>query len=464
MGMYYFVPRLMFAAPHGRSGKTTVTMAVLAALRKRGYVVQSFKKGPDFIDPGWLTLASGRPCRTLDCFLMTPSEIRNIFLQAAQGCDMAIIEGAMGLYDGVDVAGSGSCAEIAKILRTPVVLILDTTRMTRSAAAEVLGFMQFDTAVRIAGVILNKVARPRHEEIMRAAIEQYCQIPVLGAVPKNTFQTIPERHLGLVTAEERQDRLMALEVNAAAANRYIDLAGLLTLAKEAGAMEHALPAPPLPRSARVRIGVIKDPVFSFYYPENLEALARAGAHLVYFNSIKDTLPDCDALYIGGGFPEVFAPQLAANEALRQAVKAAADMGLPIYAECGGLMFLARTLTWQGSTYRMCGVLPGDAVMEETPQGHGYTVMVVERENPFFPVGLVLKGHEFHHSRLVNLPPHVPFCFQVQRGYGITGRADGLVYRNVLATYNHIHAVSYPDWAANFVMATEMFSQKKSGPT
>lgn len=453
------VPRLMLAAPHGRSGKTAVTMAVLAALRQRGFTVQAFKKGPDYIDPGWLTMASGRPCRTLDSFWMTPAQLRAAFCQATRDCDLAVIEGAMGLYDGVDVNGTGSSAAIAKILRTPVILIVDTTRMTRSAAAVVLGFQQFDPVVNIAGVILNKVARPRHEALLRAAIAKYCHVPVLGAVPKDALSVIPERHLGLVTAAEQEDCLAVLDKNAQTAVNYLDLTSIAALARQAPALAHTLLPPVSPGTALVKVGIIRDEAFSFYYPENLEALTAAGARLIFFNSFSDRLPDCDGLYIGGGFPEVFAARLAANASLRQAIKDAAARGVPIYAECGGLMYLARTLTWQERVYPMCGVLPGDAVMAEHPQGHGYTVLQVERENPFFPVGSVLKGHEFHHSHLVNLPADVKYCFRVQRGCGITGRADGLLFHNVLATYNHIHAAAYPAWAKNFVAAARTYRDK-----
>lgn len=453
------VPRLMFAAPHGRSGKTAVTMAVLGAWRRQGLTVQAFKKGPDYIDPGWLTLASGRLCRTLDSYWMTADQVRAIFCRATADCDIALIEGAMGLYDGVDEDGSGSCAAIAQVLRTPVVLILDTTRMTRSAAAVVLGFQHFDPAVHIAGVILNKVARPRHEALMRAAIERYCHVPVLGAVPKDGFAVIPERHLGLVTAGERDDRLAVLSQNAQTAANYLDLAGIMAQARLAPSLTCDLPPLPAHDAARVRLGVIRDEAFSFYYPENLEALAAAGAELIFFNSFTDGLPRCDGLYIGGGFPELFAEQLAANTSLRQAIRAAAAQGMPMYAECGGLMYLAQTLAWREREYPMCGVLPGKVVMAACPQGHGYTIVRVVRENPFFPQGLLFKGHEFHNSYLADLPANMEFCFHMQRGCGIKSQADGVLVRNVLATYNHIHAIACPAWAENFVAAARVYRQQ-----
>lgn len=470
------LPRLVIGAPRGRSGKTTVTIGLLTALVSgRKLTVQPFKKGPDFIDPGWLTRVTGRPCRNLDSFFMSRKVIRSSFVRYSQGADLAVVEGAMGLFDGVDLEGSGSTAEIAKAIQAPVILVVDATRMTRSVAALVNGFMHFDPDVRIAGVILNKVARSRHEQMLRKAVESYCGIPVLGVIPKGKALTIPDRHLGLIPAGERDELLRALEEIARAAQQCLDLDGLLAVARCAPSLaeeyvEHGSESAPVPKcppegSAAVPvIGIVRDRAFSFYYPENLEALVEAGARLVYVDALQDPcLPEVNALYIGGGFPEVFAAELEANEGFRESLRKRIEAGVPVYAECGGLMYLGRQLTWQGRTFKMCGALPFDVLMEEKPYGHGYEVVRVEQDNPFFTCGTLVKGHEFHHSRLVNVGEGLGYAFKVLRGWGIDGAKDGLVYKNVLAAYNHIHALAVPEWAVAMVARAREYHQEVLEP-
>jgi cobyrinic acid a,c-diamide synthase len=463
------VPRLVIGAPQGRAGKTTVTAALIAALRARGLRVQPYKKGPDFIDPSWLGLVAGVPCRNLDGFLMERDTLRQSFLRHAAASDLAVVEGAMGLFDGVDLAGTGSTAELARVLAAPVVLVVDTSRMTRSVAAVVLGCQRFDPHLGIAGVILNRVARPRHEAMLRAAIREYCGLPVLGAFPKDEELVIPDRHLGLVPAGERDELLPVLECLRRTAERCLDLEGLLAVARSAPPVE----APALAggaeggRGAHERvpvIGVLRDRAFSFYYPENLEALAAGGARLVFVDALADAdLPPVDALYIGGGFPEVFAAELEAGLALRQKIRRAVEEGLPVYAECGGLMYLCRHLHLNGDRYEMVGALPCDAVMERRPQGHGYTVVEVVGSNPFFPVGRILRAHEFHHSRIVNVEAgRVSFALHVHRGWGADGRRDGLVYKNVLALYSHIHVLGVPEWAQALVDLARKAGRRPAG--
>ena len=454
-------PRVVVAAPHGRSGKTTVTLGLVAALVTRGLAVQPFKKGPDYIDPGWLSLAAGRPCRNLDVYMMGMEGVRESFAMAAAGADIAVVEGAMGLYDGLDLAGTGSTAEIAKALRCPVVLVVDTTRMTRSVAALVSGFQGFDPEVKIGGVILNRVARCRHEDMLRRSVEEYCGLPVLGALPKGQGYDIPDRHLGLVPAAENGELAGRVAAALESIGGFLDLDAIFALASQAPPGEpRAVPdaggSPGLfaaPRR-RPRIGVFRDRAFSFYYPENLAALAAIGADLVAVDALQDPgLPDVDALYLGGGFPEVMGAELAANPGLLSAVRAGVEDGLPVYAECGGLMYLGRGITWRGTTYRMCGALPFDVEMLEGPQGHGYVEALVTGANPFFRTGSLLRGHEFHHSRVVNLDRRrVKTCLQVTRGTGLGGGVDGLVYKNVLASYTHIHALGVRDWAPALVTA------------
>ncbi|MBF7081480.1 hydrogenobyrinic acid a,c-diamide synthase (glutamine-hydrolyzing) [Desulfallas sp. Bu1-1] len=469
------IPRLVIAAPHGRSGKTTATIGLLSALKSGGYRVQPYKKGPDFIDPSWMTRITGRPCRNLDSFLMDREAIRASFVRSALDADIAVVEGAMGLFDGVDLEGSGSTAEIAKTIGAPVLLVVDTTRMTRSVAAMVSGYMHFDPGVHVAGVILNKVARPRHEQMLRAAIERYCGIPVLGVIPKGKKFNIPDRHLGLIPAAEDDALAAAVDDAGSAAGDYLDLPGIVEIAKQAGPIQagHPLLDVPVmqlpgldglrPAVPRIRVAVFLDRAFTFYYPENLEALAAAGAELVPVNALQDNrLPDVDAAYIGGGFPEMFAAGLAANEGLSRDLRNRIEVGLPVYAECGGLMYLGRKLIWNGREYAMSGALPFDVTMTDQPQGHGYITLEVEGETPYFKAGASVRGHEFHHSRVVNLEnDKVRFAFRVTRGYGIDGTHDGVIYKNVLACYTHLHALSSPGWAEKLVAAGENYRARST---
>ena len=484
------VPRLVIGAAQGRSGKTTVALGLIAALAARGLVVQPFKKGPDYIDPSWLSEAAGRPCRSLDPFFCGDDErLVAAFLAGAAGADIAIIEGNHGLYDGIaplspqswgepgsprnrGAGGAdesfGSTAAVARALGAPILLVVNAARMARSAAALVHGYQTFEPDTPIAGVILNNVARDRHEAKLRAAIESYCGIPVLGALPRDDALAIPDRHLGLVPRAEDEGLIPAIAACRAAVERYFDPDAIVAIARAAAPIpntQYPIPRKGKSREQKARLAIFRDRAFTFYYPENLEALEVAGAELVFVDALRDpVLPACDGLIIGGGFPEMFMAELAANVSLRQSVKAAAEAGLPIYAECGGLMYLARRIRWGEQSAEMAGVLPCDVEMTGRPQGHGYVEAVVDAANPFFPVGTVLRGHEFHNSRLI---PHVPGASQVPdtsdgvrtayrlaRGNGIGGGRDALVYRNVLASYTHLHAAGAPDWAAALVRAAQ----------
>ncbi|MDW7675766.1 MAG: cobyrinate a,c-diamide synthase, partial [Bacillota bacterium] len=385
------IPRIVIGAPKGRSGKTTVTMGLLAALTNLGLTVQPFKKGPDYIDPSWMTAIAGRPCSNLDSVMMSNQTILDSFLEQSQQADISIVEGAMGLYDGLDLQGSGSTAQIAKIIKAPVILVLDCTRMTRSAAATVLGYQHFDKEVNISGIILNKVGGARHQRILREAIETFCRVPVIGSIPKNNNLTIPDRHLGLIPANETDKFTKTVEAIGNVIAENVDLRRLLKIASN----NDSLPNYSFSKEAnsylkgqqgskRVTIAVIRDQVFSFYYPENLRQLESEGAKLVFINSLVDTsLHQVDGLYIGGGFPELFGAGLDANKELRANILRAIYQGLPVYAECGGLMYLGRKLIYKGQEFAMVGALPYDVVMEEKPQGHGYTIMKVMEPNGFF---------------------------------------------------------------------------------
>ncbi|MBW1708523.1 MAG: cobyrinate a,c-diamide synthase [Deltaproteobacteria bacterium] len=449
-------PRLVVAALRGGGGKTTISLGLLAAWRKNGRNLIPFKKGPDYIDAGWLASAAQSPCYNLDTYLMTPEKVIQSFAcRLGRESDGALIEGNRGLYDGTDKDGTNSTAELAKLLNAPVILVVDCTKATRTLAAVVLGCLHFDTKVRLGGVILNKVATARQEALVRSTIETETGLSILGAVPRARGQNLPERHLGLVPRQEHPAGKGEIEKLAELAENHLDLDGLWNLAKSAPELEYKKGVwfEEIAESVKqVKIGVIRDSAFQFYYPENLEALERLGAKLVTFSALSvKTIPDVDALYLGGGFPETHAEILASNEKLRQEFYQAAMNGLPIYAECGGLMYLGRELIVRDRTYPMAGVFPVTFGIESRPQGHGYTILEAVKPNPYYPVGEELVGHEFHYSRPLNYEADkVDLVLKVRRGYGFDQGRDGLVVRNVLGTYTHLHALGNVRWAEALV--------------
>jgi len=441
---------IVIAAPQGQSGKTIVSTGLCTAFVQRGLVVQPFKKGPDYIDPSWLTAAAGRSCRNIDGFLVAEEMWLTSFRQACRGADLALIEGAMGLYDSLDSEGQGSVAHMARLLKAPVILIVNTARMTRSVAAMVMGYQKFEPETNIAGVILNNVSGSRHEHKLRTAIEHYCGISVLGSIPRDSTLYIPQRHLGIIPYREAQNSNLITNHIYHCLKDHLDLDGILAVARGAcgiSVMDAEIPAK---KPAVVRIGVMLDRVFTFYYPENLEALIQAGADLVFIDSLQDQrLPDIDGLYLGGGFPELFLEELEANRSLRGDIALAIEGGLPVYAECAGLMYLCRGIHWKDKWHEMVGVIHSDVEIYEKPQGHGYVEVEVTGQNPLFPIGLTLRGHEFHHSRL-SQPTALKFAYSMRRGQGIDGKVDAIVYKNVLAAYTHLHASGVPQWAEAFV--------------
>jgi len=455
----------------GGAGKTIVSIGLAAALKRHfGLRIVTFKKGPDYIDAGWLSAASGRSCYNLDPFLMSPEQIVRSFVMRSASADVSLIEGNRGLYDGVDANGSYSTAELAKLLRCPVVLIVDATKVTRTAAAMVLGCRNLDSGVNIAGVFLNQVAGKRHELVPRESIEQCCGIAVVGVIPRQTRNFFPERHMGLVPPEEAEDISEALTTVADKMSEYLDLEALRKLAASAAplacpgllASSGAHMAPRVEQE--VKIGIIRDSAFQFYYPENLEALEDKGASLVRISSLeKAPLPEIDALYIGGGFPETHLEMLAANEVFRDSVKSAVDTGLPVYAECGGLMFLCRGIRHLEKLHPMVGVFPFEIILGTKPQGHGYTVMECVSPNPFFPKGMVVRGHEFHYSRIADRidPGAYPFAFKLSKGHGIVAGWDGLCHKNVLASYSHLHAAGNENWADALIRAAVSHKRLKA---
>lgn len=469
-------PRLILSALRGGAGKTTLSIGIIGAFKSLGRPVAPFKKGPDYIDAGWLALAAGRPCYNLDSYLLRPKVLLHSFHSHSCSDCIAVIEGNRGLFDGIDMEGSTSTAELAKLIQAPVVLCLDCTKTTRTVAAAVLGCMMFDPETPLKAVILNRVSGKRHERMVQKSIEYHCGIPVLGALPKLDEQHFPERHMGLVPTQEHEWAHFSLEEATKLALTHIDMQWLTEIADSAA----GTPMPVHPhddpgefsdtkalstsQTDPVRIGVIRDSAFQFYYPENLEALERCGAILTYISALDTTqLSPIDALYIGGGFPETHAERLAANTAFRNTIRKLAEDGMPIYAECGGLMFLGQSLVIRDSHYPMTGVLPIVFGLFKRPQGHGYTEMLVDRPNPFYPIGTILKGHEFHYSKALECPEGQT-VFAMKRGSGLLENRDGFCIHQTLATYTHIHALGTPQWALALIENARVYHRQKSKTT
>ncbi len=446
--------RFLISAAHKSSGKTTLSIGLAAALRMRGLTVQPFKKGPDYIDPLWLGRAAGRGCRNLDFFLSPHHEIQAQFAHG-HDADVCLVEGNKGLYDGLALDGSNSNAALARLLDLPVVLVLDARGQTRGIAPLILGYQAFDPQIRIAGVILNRLGGSRHEAKLRAVVEHYTDVPVLGAVQEDARLAVVERHLGLMPANEAAHAEQTIAAIAASIARQVDLGRLLAIS----ATNVPLAAPPAltaPVQPAVRVAIARDAAFGFYYTDDLAALAAAGAELVPFDTLKDArLPPCDALFIGGGFPESFIDELSANASLRGDIRSAIGSGLPTYAECGGLMYLAQSIAWQGKVRPMVGVIPGDILMHEKPVGRGYVVIEPTQDHPWCRPASAdfchpLHAHEFHYSEIRGLPADTRYAYTVARGHGVDGRHDGILRCNLLASYTHLRGTAGCNWPAHFI--------------
>ncbi len=445
---------VVIAGLSGGTGKSVVAVGLVAAFARkygRGQIVP-FKKGPDYIDSGWLQLAAGRNCYNLDPYLMSRESITNSFFSRFQDARIAVVEGNRGLYDGVNVDGGYSTAELALTLELPVFLVINCSKVTRTVAAMVLGCQKFDERVEIAGVILNEVVTRRQKKLISAAVEKYTGIPVLGSLPRLGRNIFPMRHLGMLPYQEYQDSQGAIDQLADLVEKNIDLSKLEsrmrsvdTVGKKTGRL--------LPSAAKVRIGILRDAAFQFYYSENLEALEQKGAELVTLSAMADRqLPDIlDGLYIGGGFPETGAAELAANEPFRKSVFRAAENGLPVYAECGGLIYLGETLFLEGKEYPLVGLFPARFSMAKKPQAHGYSIFLADKNTGFYPKGSEIKGHEFRYSKVEQWSgSDSDLSVKMLRGTGFINGRDGLVKHNTFALYTHIHAEGATDWAKLFV--------------
>lgn len=447
------IPRILISGTSSRAGKTIVSIGLMRALKKRGYEVQPFKTGPDFIDPSFHLFATGRHSRNLDGFMLKKRDILECFQRNVKGVDIAVIEGTMGLYDSQDaLSETGSTAEVSKILKAPVILTANVERISRTAAAFVLGYKLFDKNVDIKGAILNRTGSERHAEKVKLAVEKLAKMKVLGVIPRSDEISIPERHLGLVPAYENE-RLDALfDRLAEILEEHVDIEGVIKIAKNAPELksvsENRLYKPK--KKYGVRVGVIKDTAFTFYYQDTLDALEANCAGVEYINSLTDkSLPSIDALYIGGGFPEVFAEKLEQNASLRESIRNFCSAGMPVYAECAGLMYLGKSIETKEGEYEMVNFLPIKTAMKEKFQALGYVRHRVIKSNPISRKGDVLLGHEFHNSE-VKLLGSVEYAYRVLRGKGIDGKHDGIMLKNTLANYLHLHVLSYPRMVENFL--------------
>ena len=446
---------LLISAAHKSSGKTTISTGLCAALKQRGLSVQPFKKGPDYIDPMWLSRAAGRACYNLDFHVSSRTAIADTFSRHMQGANIGLIEGNKGLYDGLDLDGSNSNAALATLLDAPVVLVIDARGMTRGIAPLILGYQSFEPAINIAAVILNQVGGYRHEGKLRRVIEHYTNVPVIGAVHHAAEIEIVERHLGLMPSSETAERDEIVQRIADTVADQVDLDRVIELAGMAPKITSTAPvATTAPPDINLRIGIAQDAAFGFYYAGDLERFEQAGVELVPFNALSDkTLPDVDGLFIGGGFPETQMAALEHNQSLRQAIYDFIEAGGPAYAECGGLMYLTRSLKWKGKEYEMVGVIPADCVMCERPQGRGYVRLRQTFDAPWGQLPADqrdIAAHEFHYSKLENLGDEIKFAYEVLRGTGVNGCDDGVLYKNLLASYTHLQDTERFHWVEDFV--------------
>lgn len=459
------LPRVVIAAPHSGSGKSTVASGLMAALA-RDAVVQGYKVGPDYIDPGYHTAATARPSRNLDTWMLPHDGVLSSFARASQGADVAVIEGVMGLYDGYDaLTERGSTAEVAKLLGAPVVLVIDVGRMARSAGAIALGYREFDPALNLAGVICNNVASEKHALWVRQAIEGI-GLPVLGCVPRTPELTIPERHLGLHTAVERSAEVVAfLEQAAELIAASVDLPRLLALAAAASPLEVPLAEAPSSVLGGPRIAIAYDAAFCFYYEDNFELLRAAGAELAFFSPLNDAaLPEgATGLYLGGGYPELYAEQLAANWPMIEAIRTAIASGMPTYAECGGLMTLTESIEdLAGISHPMIGAVPGRARMRDR-LAMGYRHVTATRDTLLLPAGGQTRGHEFHYSDWVDRPDDDLAAYAITPRLSEDVRTDGYASGNLLASYIHLHFGASPELAPNFVAACRRWRDDPHDP-
>jgi cobyrinic acid a,c-diamide synthase len=416
--------------------------------------VLPYKKGPDYIDAGWLSLAADNLCYNLDTFFMDEGAVISSFIGHSEGFDVSLIEGNRGIFDGMDRDGTYSSAALAKLLDCPIILVVDCIKTTSTIGVIVKGINDFDSQLNIAGVVLNHIATKRQEGVIRDAVEYHSGVKVFGALRKGSGALLPERHMGLLSSHEHLDPQSGIDAIAKMVSDTVDVSAILNIAKDApeitGFKQTNINTSD--KKIKIKIGAFRDRAFQFYYPDNFDALTHRGAEIVEIDALSNTkLPAIDALYIGGGFPETNAIAISKNLDFMASLRTAIEAGLPVYAECGGLMFLGRSISFNGEKYKMAGIFPLDFEVSHSPSAHGYTVVEVVNDNPFYPIGTIIKGHELHYSYVVNnVIDNLKFAFKMKRGKGLKNGMDGVIYKNVFATYTHVHALGTPLWADGLI--------------
>ncbi|MGI0007974.1 MAG: cobyrinate a,c-diamide synthase [Nitrosotalea sp.] len=448
------IPRIVVAGATSGVGKTSITTAIIHGLKKKGYSVQPFKVGPDFIDPSYLSSVSGNTAHNLDSWMMGKNGVLENFVQNSQK-DVSIIEGVMGYYDGFSGKSSfASTYDIANITKSNVILVLDASKAARSIAATALGFKHFEKNSRICGIILNKIGSKKHEMLCRDALHKV-GLPILGVIPRNPDLSLESRHLGLIPVREQQSLDKKIKSIAKSLSGFIEIDKIIKITKNGPSLPKVL----VKKNEKIqtRIAVALDESFNFYYQDNLDELRRLGAELVFFSPISDKkMPFCDGIYIGGGFPEVKGELLEKNKTMKRLVKKYAEDGLPIYAECGGLMYLTKSIRYQSGKYAMVGLFDAVTVMEKRLKLN-YTSAKI-RKSPFSLQSRNVKGHEFHYSELDSLSKDSKFAYDMSIGIGIKDKKDGLTVHNTLASYMHVHFAGSPI-AASFVKSCISYSRK-----
>ena len=458
------IPRIVLAGTHSGAGKTTLTLGLLAALRRRGLRVQPFKVGPDYIDPGLHQVAAGQISHNLDSWMGSPEAVRELFVQRARDSDIALVEGVMGLYDGARGQGeAGSTAQVAKILQAPVILVFLAKGLARSAAALLKGYCTFDSEVAIRGVVANGVGSDRHRAFLEETLVGETDLPLLGAMSNRKEIVMPERQLGLLPAAENKELHRILEQLGNLIEDQVDIDRILQLAQEAPALRDMVQCQHQSHKDRLKLAVARDEAFHFYYEDSLDYLREQGAELVFFSPLRDRglPPDIDGIYIGGGFPEEFLPDLSANQSMKQQIEACYQKGMPIYAECGGLMYLCGSITTQaGQAYAGVGLVPAQVKMGNRLVALGYVRGRTRQRSIFGEAGMELKGHEFHWSTLEGIPTD-DSAYQLTGGRGQDGRLEGYVRGNLLASYLHLH-FRYNQQAADRYLATCKYYRESRG--
>mgnify|MGYP003988108883 FL=1 len=460
------LPRIMIAGTNSGVGKTTVTLGIMSALVQRGIKVQGFKAGPDYIDPSHHTFVTGNASRNLDTWMMGENACRELFERSALNADVSVIEGVMGLYDGsIDSSGHGSSAHLAKILNTPVILVVNARGVAQSAGAVVMGFKEFDREVNLAGIVINNVASQNHYDIIKKAIEESCSVAVLGYLKKESDITIPERHLGLIPSEEKKINSALYDKLGQMVLETIDIDKLQEIAGSAAVFPDYNRSIFINRASSldVTLAVARDSAFCFYYQDDIDLFEALGAKIIEFSPLADkSLPDgIDGIFMGGGFPELFADRLMKNESMRKSILEAHKQGTVIYGECGGMMYLLEKLIdCEGRSFKMSGVLIGTSRMENRRQGLGYVIADATCDNIICESADTFRAHEFHWSKLQDVPDDTVFAYNTRKSNGKKTGIDGICKSNVLASYTHIHFSSNPDLAKSILSTMAKRSKHK----